>query len=175
MKFINSISEIKPVLKSYSPLKNGATVFTDSYSLYYLKCSYLPSINVSFTTDWKEIDKENFTKNNKLLTTMIVKEEYPSISFMIQEILDSDKNNEYDDYIEFSKDKIFEQAKDKEMGSFYKTHLQNTVSFSAKKIKVAFEILGIEDDCIGYLKNKYKLVIFNDKNEFAIILGIRIA
>ena len=52
----------RPVLTSYSPLKMGGIVITNSYTLYHLKCNYLPNINICFTKEWQDKEKQLFLK-----------------------------------------------------------------------------------------------------------------
>ena len=57
----------RPVLTSYSPLKMGGIVITNSYTLYHLKCNYLPNINICFTKEWQDKEKQLFLKKKKYL------------------------------------------------------------------------------------------------------------
>lgn len=88
----------RPVLTSYSPLKMGGIVITNSYTLYHLKCNYLPNINICFTKEWQDKEKQLFLKKYNIDKSFLIQSDYPNT-------LDYFKNIIFDDEIIFKKKK----------------------------------------------------------------------
>lgn len=84
----------RPVLTSYSPLKMGGIVITNSYTLYHLKCNYLPNINICFTKEWQDKEKQLFLKKYNIDKSFLIQSDYPNT-------LDYFKNIIFDDEIIF--------------------------------------------------------------------------
>ena len=156
----------RPALTSYSPLKIGGIIITDSYTLYHLKCNYLPNINICFTKDWQDKEKELFLKKYNIDKSFLIKYDYP-------ETLGTLKNLIFDDEILFQKKEIFNQVKSKEKIGYYFTKKGNKVSYNPYYLKQTIHILDIkEDEFIGKI-SEFKLFIINEKNEIALILPIK--
>lgn len=157
---------LKPALTSYSPLKIGGIIITDSYTLYHLKCNYLPNINICFTKDWQDKEKELFLKKYNIDKSFLIKYDYP-------ETLGTLKNIIFDDEILFQKKEIFNQVKSKEKIGYYFTKKRNSVSYNPYYLKQTIHILDIkEDEFVGKISG-LKLFIINEKNEVALILPIK--
>lgn len=156
----------RPALTSYSPLKIGGIIITDSYTLYHLKCNYLPNINICFTKDWQDKEKELFLKKYNIDKSFLIKYDYP-------ETLGTLKNIIFDDEILFQKKEIFNQVKSKEKIGYYFTKKRNSVSYNPYYLKQTIHILDIkEDEFVGKISG-LKLFIINEKNEVALILPIK--
>ena len=156
----------RPALTSYSPLKIGGIIITDSYTLYHLKCNYLPNINICFTKDWQDKEKELFLKKYNIDKSFLIKYDYP-------ETLGTLKNIIFDDEILFQKKEIFNQVKSKEKIGYYFTKKRNSVSYNPYYLKQTIHILDIkEDEFVGKI-SEFKLFIINEKNEVALILPIK--
>lgn len=156
----------RPALTSYSPLKIGGIIITDSYTLYHLKCNYLPNINICFTKDWQDKEKELFLKKYNIDKSFLIKYDYP-------ETLGTLKNLIFDDEILFQKKEIFNQVKSKEKIGYYFTKKGNKVSYNPYYLKQTIHILDIkEDEFVGKI-SEFKLFIINEKNEIALILPIK--
>lgn len=156
----------RPVLTSYSPLKMGGIVITNSYTLYHLKCNYLPNINICFTKEWQDKEKELFLKKYNIDKSFLIQSDYPNT-------LDYFKNIIFDDEIIFKKKEIFNQVKEKEKTGYYFTKKGNKVSYNPYYLKQSIHILDIkEDEFIGKI-SEFKLFIINEKNEIALILPIK--
>ena len=156
----------RPVLTSYSPLKMGGIVITNSYTLYHLKCNYLPNINICFTKEWQDKEKQLFLKKYNIDKSFLIQSDYPNT-------LDYFKNIIFDDEIIFKKKEIFNQVKEKEKTGCYFTKKGNKVSYNPYYLKQSIHILDIkEDEFIGKI-SEFKLFIINEKNEIALILPIK--
>lgn len=156
----------RPVLTSYSPLKMGGIVITNSYTLYHLKCNYLPNINICFTKEWQDKEKQLFLKKYNIDKSFLIQSDYPNT-------LDYFKNIIFDDEIIFKKKEIFNQVKEKEKTGYYLTKKGNKVSYNPYYLKQSIHILDIkEDEFIGKISG-IKLFIINEKNEIALILPIK--
>lgn len=156
----------RPVLTSYSPLKMGGIVITNSYTLYHLKCNYLPNINICFTKEWQDKEKQLFLKKYNIDKSFLIQSDYPNT-------LDYFKNIIFDDEIFFKKKEIFNQVKEKEKTGYYVTKKGNKVSYNPYYLKQSIHILDIkEDEFIGKISG-IKLFIINEKNEIALILPIK--
>lgn len=156
----------RPALTSYSPLKIGGIIITDSYTLYHLKCNYLPNINICFTKDWQDKEKQLFLKKYNIDKSFLIQSDYPNT-------LDYFKNIIFDDEIIFKKKEIFNQVKEKEKTGYYLTKKGNKVSYNPYYLKQSIHILDIkEDEFIGKISG-IKLFIINEKNEIALILPIK--
>ena len=156
----------RPVLTSYSPLKMGGIVITNSYTLYHLKCNYLPNINICFTKEWQDKEKQLFLKKYNIDKSFLIQSDYPNT-------LDYFKNIIFDDEIIFKKKEIFNQVKEKEKTGYYLTKKGNKVSYNPYYLKQSIHILDIkEDEFIGKI-SEFKLFIINEKNEIALILPIK--
>lgn len=156
----------RPVLTSYSPLKMGGIVITNSYTLYHLKCNYLPNINICFTKEWQDKEKQLFLKKYNIDKSFLIQSDYPNT-------LDYFKNIIFDDEIIFKKKEIFNQVKEKEKTGYYVTKKGNKVSYNPYYLKQSIHILDIkEDEFIGKI-SEFKLFIINEKNEIALILPIK--
>ena len=156
----------RPALTSYSPLKTGGIIITNSYTLYHLKCNYLPNINICFTKDWQDKEKELFLKKYNIDKSFLIKYDYP-------ETLETLKNIIFDDEILFQKKEIFNQVKSKEKIVYYFTKKRNSVSYNPYYLKQTIHILDIkEDEFVGKISG-LKLFIINEKNEVALILPIK--
>lgn len=156
----------RPVLTSYSPLKMGGIVITNSYTLYHLKCNYLPNINICFTKEWQDKEKQLFLKKYNIDKSFLIQSDYPNT-------LDYFKNIIFDDEIIFKKKEIFNQVKEKEKTGYYFTKKGNKVSYNPYYLKQSIHILDIkEDEFIGKI-SEFKLFIINEKNEIALILPIK--
>ena len=156
----------RPVLTSYSPLKMGGIVITNSYTLYHLKCNYLPNINICFTKEWQDKEKQLFFKKYNIDKSFLIQSDYPNT-------LDYYKNIIFDDEIIFKKKEIFNQVKEKEKTGYYFTKKGNKVSYNPYYLKQSIHILDIkEDEFIGKI-SEFKLFIINEKNEIALILPIK--
>lgn len=156
----------RPVLTSYSPLKMGGIVITNSYTLYHLKCNYLPNINICFTKEWQDKEKQLFLKKYNIDKSFLIQSDYPNT-------LDYFKNIIFDDEIIFKKKEIFNQVKEKEKTGYYVTKKGNKVSYNPYYLKQSIHILDIkEDEFIGKI-SEFKLFIINKKNEIALILPIK--
>lgn len=156
----------RPVLTSYSPLKMGGIVITNSYTLYYLKCNYLPNINICFTKEWQDKEKQLFLKKYNIDKSFFIQSDYPNT-------LDYFKNIIFDDEIILKKKEIFNQVKEKEKTGYYFTKKGNKVSYNPYYLKQSIHILDIkEDEFIGKI-SEFKLFIINEKNEIALILPIK--
>lgn len=156
----------RPVLTSYSPLKMGGIVITNSYTLYHLKCNYLPNINICFTKEWQDKEKQLFLKKYNIDKSFLIQSDYPNT-------LDYFKNIIFDDEIFFKKKEIFNQVKEKEKTGYYVTKKGNKVSYNPYYLKQSIHILDIkEDEFIGKISG-IKLFIINEKNETALILPIK--
>lgn len=156
----------RPVLTSYSPLKMGGIVITNSYTLYHLKCNYLPNINICFTKEWQDKEKQLFLKKYNIDKSFLIQSDYPNT-------LDYFKNIIFDDEIIFKKKEIFNQVKEKEKTGYYFTKKGNKVSYNPYYLKQSIHILDIkEDEFVGKI-SEFKLFIINEKNEIALILPIK--
>ena len=68
--------------RCYNPYKNGGVIFTDGYTMYRLKCNYLP-FDVGFTKGQK--DKTEYLEKYKGVIGNVLTDEYIDASNVISE------------------------------------------------------------------------------------------
>lgn len=75
-KFLSSNSYSRPLLKTFSPLKDGGVIFTDSFMLFVLNCDYLP-FDVSFSKEYEDL-KEDYLDKYDSRIGKIIDGDYPA-------------------------------------------------------------------------------------------------
>lgn len=157
----------KPVLTSYSPLKIGGIVITNSYTAYHLKCNYIPNINISFSKDWQDKEKQIFLKKYNIDKSFLLQYDYPKFTENFF------NNIIFDDEITFQKKEILNQVKENVKTGYYITKKGNKASYNPYYLKQTINILDIKEDEFTGKISGFKLFIINEKNEVALILPIR--
>ncbi len=149
-------------LKSYCPLKAGGIVITNSFTAYYLKCKYLPNIQISFDKDWSEQEKQTFIETNKINKSLMSLELYPDVKKFFE-------NFKEEDEVLFNTNEILQNVTNKQNMIDYLTKNSNTITLNPNYLKQAIELLGIkEENFIGRFYDN-KIYISNEIKEVALI------
>ena len=87
-KYLNNRQlDSRPILKTWSPFKDGRIGFTNSYSMFILNKNKLP-FNVSFNNEWSPEEIDSFLKNNDIEKKDVIAGVYPTLKNCIPDEMD---------------------------------------------------------------------------------------
>lgn len=163
-KFL-STNNSRPLLNAYSPCEEGGIIITDSYSLFRLKCNYLP-FKVAFSANYN--NKDAYIEKYGQYFEDVIEGLYPDTTRIL------DYSNAKDKVV-FNIKEIKEQKKNKVKTLKFKTTGDYEITLDISKLVDLFKILDIKEDAVvGFVSSDTSPVfVFNEEKELGLVLPIK--